>query len=644
MSEKKVVASEQRLKSFLESLPVGIYVLTDKGIPFYANSKAGSILGTGIVPGISVDKMPEVYGAYKAGTDELYPADKQPVFRALHGENVCVEDMEILKEGNRIPLRINSASIKNEAGEIEYAIAVFEDISASKLAEKELIRAMKVAEESSTLKEAFLANMSHEIRTPMNAIIGFTDLLLKKRLSHEEKDFVRTIKTSGENLLRIINDVLDISKIESGMMTFECQPISIKEIFSSLNIMLSQRAMEKGLKLNFSYHKDLPDIVAGDPTRLTQIIINLVGNAIKFTEKGSIDVFVKVVESKREVYMFEFTVKDTGIGIAEEKQSRIFERFAQAETHTTRHYGGTGLGLSISKQLIELQGGTISVKSKIGEGTSFIFTIPFGVSDNKSKNPKTEVHSADLEALKLKKILLVEDNPVNVKFITSLFEEYSIKPHLAANGQEAVEKIKQNKYDVVLMDIEMPLMNGYKATSVIRHELKNDVPIIAMTAHAMAGENEKCVVAGMNGYISKPIREDVLMNKIVNLSKKVDIAEPVVMEESIINLEFLASAMRGKKKLISDTLDIVITQLPGDMDTLKQAVSDEDHLNTGRCAHRIKSTVSLMGMIKMAALLEEMERIAVTGNTGQIKSLHQQAYAAYEAGMKELKREKENYK
>jgi PAS domain S-box-containing protein len=643
LSEKKVMESEQRLKSFLESLPVGIYVLGTDGTPFYANSKAGSILGKGIVPGISPDEMPEVYNAYKAGTNDLYPAGEQPILLALNGENVCVEDMEILKEGNRIPLRINSTGIKNTRGEIEYAIAVFEDISANKIAEKELIRAKKMAEESSMLKEAFLANMSHEIRTPMNAIIGFTDLLLKRKIGNEEQDFVKIIKTSGENLLRIINDVLDISKIESGMMTFERQPISIKEIFSSLSIMLSQKAFDKGLDLNFSYHRNLPDIVAGDPTRLTQIIINLVGNAIKFTEKGSVDIFAKVIENKGDGYLFEFTVKDTGIGIAGDKQKQIFERFAQAETHTTRHYGGTGLGLSIAKQLIELQGGTIGLESKIGEGTSFIFTIPFGVSDNKITEVKAQIQRADLGALKRKKILVVEDNPVNVKFITSLFEEYNIKPELAANGKEAVEKIKQNEYDVVLMDIEMPVMNGYEAALQIRQELKMNVPIIAMTAHAMAGENEKCLTAGMNGYISKPIREEVLISKMASLSKKAEAVEQEIPKENVINLEFLVSSMRGKRKLIFDTLNIVINQLPEDMDALKQAVGAEDLLNSGRLAHRIKSTVSLMGMTGMASFLEEMERTAATGNIKQIKTLHSQLCSVFKAGMEELMREKENY-
>ena len=217
--------------------------------------------------------------------------------------------------------------------------------------------AKQLAEESVILKEAFLANMSHEIRTPMNAIIGFTDLLLRKELPSQEPDYVQTIKRSGENLLRIINDILDVSKIDSGVMEFEEHPISIREVFNSLNIMLAQKAKDKKLELEFGFDANVPDTVLGDPTRLTQIILNLVGNAIKFTKAGGVYVFAKLLKEVRGLYQIEFSIKDTGIGIPSDKLQSVFERFSQAETHTTRNYGGTGLGLSIARQLVTLQGG-----------------------------------------------------------------------------------------------------------------------------------------------------------------------------------------------------------------------------------------------------------------------------------------------
>ncbi len=360
--------------------------------------------------------MPEVYGSYIAGTNNLYPGEKQPIARVLQGEmDLSVEDMEIHKGNTRIPLRINATSIKDSEGKIEYAIAVFEDITTVKEAEKKLIEAKKLAEESAILKEAFLANMSHEIRTPMNAILGFTDLLLKRSLGEEEKDFVKIIKTSGENLLRIINDILDVSKMESGMMSFEKQPIDIRGAFNSLSSMFAQKAKEKKLYLSFTFDSNLPEIVIGDPLRLSQIIINLVGNAIKFTNKGCVDVFATLLKEENEINYIQFSVKDTGIGIHSDKLPFIFERFRQAESHTSRYYGGTGLGLSIAKQLIELQGGKIEVKSQEEIGTQFLFTMPFDKADS--------THTADLNKNKgynaaviaKKRLLIVEDNPINVK-------------------------------------------------------------------------------------------------------------------------------------------------------------------------------------------------------------------------------------
>ena len=382
--------------------------------------------------------------------------------------------------------------------------------------------AKEKAEESTRLKEAFLANMSHEIRTPMNAIIGFSDLLSKGNLAAKEKEYVRTIKTAGENLLTIINDILDISKIEAGMMAFEDHSFSVKDIFKSLNVMLMGKAKEKNLELTFKHEEDIPDVLLGDTTRLTQIIINLVGNAIKFTQKGSVEVNVKVLKNKpnnlNENTWLEFSVEDTGIGIPPDKIKNIFERFCQAESHTTRKYGGTGLGLSIAKQLIELQGGNLSVKSTFKEGSIFTFSIPYKKSVEVLLAQDTTEKKYDMEYLSTIDILLVEDNKLNVMLILSLFSEYRLKVQVAENGSVAIDKLKELNFDIVLMDMEMPVMNGYESATFIRKNLKSNIPIIAMTAHAMAGERERCLSLGMNEYISKPINANVLFEKIYELT------------------------------------------------------------------------------------------------------------------------------
>jgi signal transduction histidine kinase/ActR/RegA family two-component response regulator len=375
------------------------------------------------------------------------------------------------------------------------------------------------AEEATKLKEAFLANMSHEIRTPMNAIIGFSDILSRGKLEEKEKGYVKIIKSAGENLLTIINDILDISKIEAGMMTFEERTFSVKEIFKSLSVMLMGRAKEKNLDLLFSCDEDVPDRLLGDPTRLTQIIINLVGNAIKFTGKGNINVSAKILKNENGNTLLEFSVKDTGIGIPPDKLENIFERFRQAESHITRKYGGTGLGLSIAKQLVELQGGTLSVKSEVKAGSVFTFCIPYTISDKDLPEAEVTGENYNMKELCKLNILLVEDNHLNVELILSLFSEYNLKLKVAENGSLCIEQLRENKFDIILMDMEMPVMNGYEAATIIRHELKSNIPIIAMTAHAMAGEREKCISLGMNDYISKPINANLLFEKMHELTQ-----------------------------------------------------------------------------------------------------------------------------
>lgn len=609
-SEKKVQASEARIKKFLESLPLGVFVVTADGVPFFTNSEAVRMLGEGIASGNNYSSIREIYPSYIIGTNEPYPVEKRPVVRVLKGEsNICVEDVETEKDGIRIPLRINATHIADEEGNIEFAIAVFEDITSLKEAENELRKAKKLAEESSELKEMFLANMSHEIRTPMNAVIGFTDLLLKRNLNEEEMGYVRIIKTSGENLLRIINDVLDISKIESGLMTFEIHPIAINALFSSIKVMFAQKAREKNIELTFADDSNIPASIMGDPTRLTQIIMNLVGNAIKFTQDGSVTVSAKLVAREEGHIQLEFSVKDTGIGIPPEKLDTIFERFTQAEKHTTRKFGGTGLGLNIVKQLVELQGGTISVNSREGIGSEFKFLLSFSTTAEIASVKPQKYEECDIERLKQLKILLVEDSPINVKFISALFETHGMAVDHAGNGKAAIEKMAEVNYDMILMDIEMPEMNGYETTTYIRSVLENPVPIIAMTAHTMAGESEKCLQMGMNGYLSKPIREDLLFRTLIHIGlDDQKQAEP----EKLVDLSSLEKTMRGNKKVILETLDIFLEHMPENLEGIKEGVNRKDFAMIRRNAHTMKSSVSILGISKVQKLLEEMEKLAAS--------------------------------
>lgn len=551
----------------------------------------------------------------------------------------------IRKDKTRITIELSISLLRNKEGAILGYIGIAKDITERKKLENELRMAKQVAEESVILKEAFLANMSHEIRTPMNAIIGFTDLLLRKQLPSQELDYVQTIKRSGENLLRIINDILDVSKIDSGVMEFEEHPISIREVFSSLNIMLSQKARDKQLKLEFEFDIGIPDTVLGDPTRLTQIILNLVGNAIKFTKSGGIYVFAKLLEEKEGKCQIEFSVKDTGIGIAQDKLKSVFERFSQAEAHTTRNYGGTGLGLSIARQLVTLQGGSMHVTSELGKGSVFIFILPFKKTEQKFVNTQLNYSAIDIERLSQLNILVVEDNPINIKFISSLFSNYNIETEIAENGKIAVAKVKENDYDLILMDIEMPEMNGYQATEVIRHELKNQVPIIAMTAHAMAGEQEKCISLGMNDYISKPINSNLLFEKmIMATSSRLLTGKKEPKQNKVINLNFLIESIGNKKSVILETIDVFLEQMPEDLAILLDAVKQTDYGRIKNYSHKMKSTASIIGMGEVETLLQEMEQLgAEKKGMERIVILSVQLNKLCEQAIEEMKEERSKY-
>lgn len=400
-------------------------------------------------------------------------------------------------------------------------VILYRDINKRERLEQKLIIAQKKAEEAANIKQQFMANMSHEIRTPMNAIIGFNERLSKTKLDETQKEYVSAVQSSGENLLAIVNDVLDFSKIEAGMVKIEPIPFNLYELLDSTSTMFKGQANEKNINLNLIISNEVPKLIIGDPTRLTQILINLIGNAIKFTNKGNIDITISVNRRNEENVWIQFNVKDTGIGVSPEQISEIFERFTQAKSDTSRIYGGTGLGLSIVKKLVELQSGKITVSSEKNNGSEFKFIIPykkFGEQIIDSKKKKED--SAAITFSNKAKILVVEDNLLNQKLASFMLKDWNLSFDICCNGKIAIEKIKDNNvYDVILMDIQMPEMNGYDTTKFIREELMLKTPIIAMTADALPDERDKCIRLGMTDYISKPIKGDdlhTLLAKYIN--------------------------------------------------------------------------------------------------------------------------------
>ena len=463
----------------------------------------------------------------------------------------------------------------------------------------------KTAREAVQVKEKFLANMSHEIRTPLNAILGFTNLLQRKEQDNESKEFVQTIQRSGENLLAVINDILDLSKIEAGMMRIESVPFSVRGLVHSIATMFRVKAVEKNLILSTKVDSSIPDTLEGDATRLTQILVNLIDNAIKFTNKGNISVEITNEGISGKEIRTGIIVNDTGIGIEKEKLKNVFGRFQQAEDSITRKYGGTGLGLSIVKDLVLLQQGKIDVNSQPGIGTSFKSVIPYKIADAEINKPiamwNKQFDQYDVEHIC---ILVVEDNEINQNLINHLFNSWGLKFDISVNGKQAIEMLSGKKYDLVLMDIQMPELDGYSATQEIRNGLKLDTPIIAMTAHTMPGEREKCLSFGMNEYISKPIREEQLYklislflpakqnNGLNNISGKNNPVESY----RYINFQYLNEISNGDKAFEKTVTAQFIEAIPESIMALENAWHNRDIPDLRHQAHNMKTTVSVMGL------------------------------------------------
>ncbi|MBD0256560.1 MAG: PAS domain S-box protein, partial [Cytophagales bacterium] len=381
--------------------------------------------------------------------------------------------------------------------------------------EAELIQAKEQAEYSARAKEQFLSTMSHEIRTPMNAVIGMTHLLMQENPKPEQVGNLKTLQFSAENLLVLINDILDYNKIESGMVSFECIPFNLAGLLESIRFSLGFKAEEKHIGFDIRLDGPLPPVLLGDPVRLGQILANLVSNAIKFTEKGGVTLEAVVKRDDGDSVLLDFAVTDTGIGIKAEKLAYIFDRFTQAESDTTRKYGGTGLGLAITKRLLEMQGSQIGVDSRPGEGSRFYFSLSFRKGDEASPVRDNYAHTATARLLDHVRLLLVEDNEINRKVATKFLNKWGIQPDYAHNGVQAIEKINEKQYDLILMDLQMPEMDGYEAAKVIREtKARESIPIIALTASAMHDVAQKIFDAGMNDFIMKPFHPDDLYQKI----------------------------------------------------------------------------------------------------------------------------------
>lgn len=481
------------------------------------------------------------------------------------------------------------------------------------LAQKE----KEVAEQTAQLKQQFMANMSHEIRTPMNAIVGMTSLLMSKNPLPEQMKYLKAIQQSADNLLVIINDILDLSKIEAGKIVIEQTDFSLREVTNSVRDMLMFKAEEKGLQFRVNVEEEIPVRVIGDPTRINQVLINLAGNALKFTEKGYIEVRVTIQKKAEKKYWLKFEVIDTGIGISPDYVNKIFESFTQAGTDVARKFGGTGLGLTISKQLVELMGGEIGVTSELGKGTTFFAIIPLTESDVQVVEQKSSaVDEQTMKKLNDVKLLLVEDNEFNRMVAEDTLKELlpNITIDIAINGQEAVDRVQEEHYDIVLMDIQMPVMDGVTATRTIRTTLSapaKDVKIIAMTANVLQEDVAQYFNTGMNAYVSKPFQVDELLLKMAAVLegqkpamqgaatvKNTIVAEPAMpsLPDKITDMQFLRQFAGGNDEKMAKYVGMFLENGPKLLNTIEQSLQSKDYAAVKIAAHSMKPQLSYMGV------------------------------------------------
>ncbi len=627
--ESKLKETQNRLNTVVANAPIILFSLDTTGVFRLFEGRGLEHLGL---------EKDSFINAKLGGNNS--PVTHEDYSRAMSGEEftITVEWSDKFFEVYYTPIR--------SGNKIDGVIGIATDITIHKRAAEQLVKAKILAEETAVMKEQFLANMSHEIRTPMNGIIGLTRILLNSTLSHEQRKYLDSINTCSNNLMVIINDILDFSKIEAGKLSFETVPFSLHEAIKNSIELFQIKADEKSLQLISEIADTIPEQVLGDPTRLSQILNNLVSNAIKFTEKGDVRISTFLTSKTDDKVSLVFEVKDSGIGIPANSLNSVFESFTQASSDTTRKFGGTGLGLTIVKNLVELQNGTIQVRSKVGQGTTFSFTLDFTLPTGETTIQVTDI--VEEQSISHLNILIAEDNKINQLIIRKVLEDWGATITLVDNGQEAVEKLFENDYDLILMDIQMPIMDGYTAVKTIHSTLppaKSSTPIMAMTAHATLNEKQKCLDKGMNDYISKPFEPLELKKKIIALTKSnkpslnqdkgishsppmesntpssskpasVNAERPAIdrakelAPEVKINLNYLKQIAEGNDTFIIEMIELFLNKTPEALEEMEACFQKQNWQELRALAHKIKPSYGYFGLPELQAQLAELEALS----------------------------------
>ncbi|MBS1510963.1 MAG: PAS domain S-box protein [Bacteroidetes bacterium] len=637
LSEQAIKLKEEKYRSIIANMNLGLLEVDNAETIQFANQSFCEMSGYSI--------------------EELIGKKASMLFAKGENEELLEQKNDLRKKGisdaYEIALKNKRGELKwwlisgaprfNDNGELVGSIGIHLDITQQKQLEIELIEAREQAESSVNAKQTFLANMSHEIRTPMNAILGMTNQLAKTKLNKDQHFYLSTIHSAADNLLIIINDILDLSKIEAGKLTLEKIGFEPQTVMNRVMQVMMHRAEEKGLYFTNSFcDAKLSPVLIGDPYRLNQVLLNLVSNAIKFTHQGGVDISCNVLMDAAGKQTIEIKVADTGIGMDENFASKLFEKFSQEDSSVMRKYGGTGLGMSITKELVDLMEAAIKVESKKNEGTTIAIVIPLE-KGNMNDLPYKEVTITDTSLLKGKKILVTDDNEMNQLVAGTILNNYGAEVYDAYNGAEAIEKIKEYNIDLVLMDVQMPVMDGIEATKHIRAGISTTLPVIALTAFAINGDNQKCLAAGMNDYLSKPFEEAQLLNIVSKwLGKSLPQQQQrtgMLQEERLFDLSKLNEIARGNTSFVDKMVKLFIEQMPVALEEIKAAYLEKNFEAIKKIAHRIKPSIDNMGISTLKTEIREIESMATESNhNGRLVQLIQLLESTLTKVLEELKK------
>ena len=611
-TEERLRTSQAQLEFLISNTPTAFWSTDAQGMFKFAKGLGFTIIG--INPA-------EILGKSFYEVFQGYPRILNRFERTLKGEVVQSVD-----ETNGHFFKSHYIPAYNDAGNVAGVTGFAMDITERVHNERELVIAKELAEKSVRVKEQFLANISHEIRTPMNGIIGLANVLHKTNLDQEQHKYLNAIRKSADNLMQIINDLLDFSKISANQFTFEEVEFNLQELLQDVIDLMENKASERNNRLSVELGSEVPLFLNGDPLRLKQVVLNLVGNAIKFTENGGIKLTTNLAEDHRDRVVLEFTVEDTGIGIPEEKLHVIFESFNQGSNDTTRKYGGTGLGLTISKNIVEMQGGAISVRSQPQQGSSFTFSIPFKkvIEVEAPTAPFAPEEDAILNKLAGTRVLLSEDNEINQLLINTVLSGWGVVTDNAINGLEAIEKAFEQPYDLILMDMQMPEMDGYEAIEKIRasDSPNADLPIIALTAHTSHDEIQRSFTVGANAYLPKPFEAGELFKTMVRL-----LSENGKYKGASVNMKALRSLAGDNPNFMIEVLRMYVESTPAAVKRLVALIQSGDTEAARVHLGELYDSVAVLSAKPLQFTFERMASALLEADIPRLRRIAEQALA-----------------